>query len=265
MRSIVRKLGHIQVVFLITLSAILASEVLAYIIPQIFSFPYPMPSTPIVTFIVTAILTPFLSWHLLKLFFFIDELEQEMNYLATYDSMTELFSRQAFFKHSLALHENAKLTNDTYCVCIIDIDNFKYINDTYGHSGGDKVLIHFGTLLRKLYDSSYIVGRIGGEEFSIVSSLDITTKHNEIQKIHDTLATATCTYKNTKIAYTVSIGIFENTMPESITFDEALSHADNALYEAKTTGKNKSIVFNNSNLNTKVPQEATHLRTRKLE
>ena len=263
MRNIVRKLGHIQMTFLITLSAILAAEILAYFIPYVFSFPYLFPSDAIITFLITAILTPFLSWHLLKLLFFVDELEQEMNYLATYDSMTKLLSRQAFFKHSLALHENAKLTKDTYCVCIIDIDNFKYINDTYGHSGGDKVLIHFGTLLSKLYDSNYIVGRIGGEEFSIISKLDITTKHNEMQKIHDTLATSTCTYKNTEIAYTVSIGIFENTMPESITFDEALSHADNALYEAKNTGKNKSVIFNNFNLHTDLPKKASNLRSRK--
>ncbi|HFQ62273.1 MAG TPA: hypothetical protein ENK39_08260, partial [Epsilonproteobacteria bacterium] len=90
MRHLVRKLGYFQVMLLITLSAVISAEVLAYAIIKIFSFPYPLPSTPIVTFLVTAILAPFISWPLLELLFSLDKMEQKMNDLATYDSMTKL-------------------------------------------------------------------------------------------------------------------------------------------------------------------------------
>ena len=254
LRYLVQKLGHIQVIILITMVAVIFAEVFAYIVTSTFNFPYLIHSTPIVTFLVTAILTPFISWHLLELLFSIDEMEQKMNHLATYDSMTKLLSRQAFFKRSLDLHTSFKQAHKSYTVAIIDIDNFKSINDTYGHANGDKVLIHFGTLISNILDSNYIIGRIGGEEFAVLSHINMQTMEKEMEKLHHTLVKSKIPYQDKYIKYTLSIGVFENKTPEVISFDEALSQADSALYQAKITGKNQSILFS---------KKISNLRTRK--
>ncbi len=263
LRNIVQKLGHTQVIVIITIFAIIAAEILTFLFMDIFNFPYPVPSTPVVTFLVTAILTPFISWHLLALLFSIDKMEQKMNYLATYDSMTKLFSRQAFFKRSLALHDTVVKSHKTYSVAIIDIDNFKSINDKYGHAYGDKLLTYFGTLILKTLDSDYIIGRIGGEEFAVVLDVDIDTLKTQMDRLHQAVLYSNITDIDTNIAYTISIGLFENRLAGILSFDEALSHADYALYYAKTTGKNKSVVFSESLPDNKFSKKSSNFRSRK--
>ncbi|HHD79730.1 MAG TPA: GGDEF domain-containing protein [Epsilonproteobacteria bacterium] len=263
MRHLVRKLGYFQVMVLITLSAIISAEILAYVISEILSFPYPVPSTPVVTFLVTALVTPFISWHLLDLLFKIDKMEQIMHDLAMYDSMTKLLSRQAFFKRSLALHDMCASTQQSYTVAIIDIDDFKSINDTYGHAYGDKILIEFGEVILKVLDASYVIGRIGGEEFALLLNIDKNTMKQEMDKVHQGILDSKVPYKGSSIKYTISIGIFENKTPNTLTFDEALSHADHALYDAKVTGKNKSVIFSKALSNNNILRKASNLRSRK--
>ena len=263
MRNLVRKLGHFQVIILITLAAVISAEILAYSITKIFSFPYPLPSTPIVTFLVTALLTPFLSWHLLKLLFFIDEMEQKMNFLATYDSMTKLLSRQAFFKQAQIIHNDLQNNQRTYTVCIVDIDNFKLINDTYGHAFGDNVLIELGKIFYKTFTPECIMGRIGGEEFAILLDIDRHQMKLYIEKLQKTVSQSNIAYKNSQIHYTISIGIFENTMSETPIFDDALLKADKALYYAKFTGKDKFVVFSKSLPQIDFPKSTSNLRHRR--
>jgi len=248
MRNLVRKLGHFQVIILITLAAVISAEILAYIIIRIFDFPYPLPSTPVVTFLVTAILTPFISWHLLELLFFIDKMEQKMNDLATYNAMTKVFSRQAFFEQAQKLHQDFQEEGKVYTVCIIDIDNFKSINDNYGHAAGDKVLTHFGEILNQTFIDNNIVGRIGGEEFAVFIDGDTRTCQSIVEKLQRNIALSTTVFKEHPITFTVSIGICENNMTQ-MSLDEALSQADKALYHAKRTGKNKMVVFSDELLN----------------
>jgi len=263
MRNLVRKLGHFQVIILITLAAVISAEILAYGVVKIFSFPYPVPSTPVVTFLVTAILTPFLSWHLLKLLFFIDDMEQKMNHLATYDSMTKLLSRQAFFKQAQHLHDDFQKNNQTYSVCIIDIDNFKSINDTYGHALGDKVLINFGQIFYNVFKSDYTIGRIGGEEFALLLYVDIHKAKQYIEVLQEAITQSNILYKGEHVKYTVSIGIFENKTSNTLLFDNALSKADTALYYAKLSGKNKYIVFSESLPKIDFSDAASNLRHRR--
>lgn len=263
MRDTIRKLGHLKVVILITIFAVVSSLTLEYFMYKTFSFSYIFPYTPIVSFVVTIILAPLISWYFIKLLLSIDTMEQKMNNLATYDSMTKLLRRQAFFKDSLALHDTFRKTNKVYSVCIIDIDNFKSINDTYGHAYGDKVLTGFGELMNKIFNSNYIMGRIGGEEFALVMDADAETLKQEMDKLHKGVLKSKTPFKNSHIRYTVSIGIFENNIPNTVSFDEALSHADRALYEAKLTGKNKTVIFSKSLPSKDISKTSTYIRDRK--
>lgn len=243
MREIIRKLGHLQVAILITLAVVISSEILAYTFAKIFSFSFLFPSAFIITFLVAAILTPIASWHLLGLLFSIDELEQKMKYLATYNAMTKTLTRQAFFEQSQKQHEKFQKEEKIYTVCIVDIDNFKSINDTYGHAGGDKVLTSFGQILNQVFTEKSIIGRIGGEEFALFINGDVNKTKAIIEELQETIAKSNILFENKNIKFTVSVGVYENNMLDTVSLEESLSLSDKALYHAKHTGKNKMVIF----------------------
>jgi len=259
MRKLLRKIGYVKVMLLLTFSAIVIAEILAYIVIKFFSFPY-IPSTPIVTFAVTLLTTPFISWALLKLLFDLDKMEENMYLLATYDSMTMLLRREAFFHHATRVHQVTQQHTLSYSIAIIDIDNFKYINDTYGHAGGDKVIVHFGQTLLELFTLKNPIGRIGGEEFALLFPIDVENMEKEMEVVHTILQEASIAHDGDLIEYTVSIGIFENTIPDQITLDKALSYADKALYEAKCTGKKKSVTYYEKVAFNDIPCRSENLR-----
>jgi len=263
MRDFIRKLGHIKMVIFITLLAIVSALTLEYVVYKIFSIPY-TPSNPIVSFFVTATLAPLISWPFIKLILVIDDMEQKMYDLATYDSMTKLLTRRAFFSQSLKLHNHFKKSNKKYSVSIIDIDNFKSINDTYGHAYGDKVLINLGEIFDQTFDERYIAGRIGGEEFAVVMDTDAKSMQEKMETLHENISKANVPYKNEFIQYRVSIGIFENNKPLTNSFDEALSHADDALYHAKMTGKNKTVIYADTLASKNLSKKSMHIRTKHI-
>ena len=225
---------------IMTIAAIIVAEILAYVITKSFSVPY-LPSTPGVTFGVALLTTPFISWALLKLLFELDEMEKKMYFLATYDSMSMLLRREAFFRDATRVHSVAKQHALPYSIAIIDIDNFKSINDTHGHNGGDRVIEHFGQILRDLFSIDNPIGRIGGEEFALLIPVDNEKMEKEMDRIHALLQETALEYNGNIIKYSVSIGIFGNLSPKKISLDDALSYADKALYSAKHTGKKKSV------------------------
>lgn len=263
MRESIRKLGHIKMVLIVTVLAIILALTLEFALYKICDITYPIPYTPLVTATVTTILTPLISWYFFKLIFVLDKLEQEMYHLATFDSMTKMLSRQAFFNRSLNLHQKAKEHESPYSICIIDIDNFKAINDTYGHACGDQVLMHFGKLIHRTLGKECIAGRIGGEEFAIVFQVDAHTCKNRIDALHQNISNASVHCNDASIPFTISIGIYENKQPKVNTFDEALSFADDALYDAKATGKNRTVIYSDKLSTKNIAKKSTYIRNRK--
>jgi diguanylate cyclase (GGDEF)-like protein len=120
-------------------------------------------------------------------------------------------------------------------LCMIDIDNFKKINDKYGHGVGDNVLKTFAKEVKKILRKSDIIIRFGGEEFLVV--LPNTNIDNA-----EILANKICTHFNNlnkEVHFTVSIGIAEYKNNNSI--DDLISEADKCLYLAKENGKNQVV------------------------
>jgi diguanylate cyclase (GGDEF)-like protein len=124
---------------------------------------------------------------------------------------------------------------------ILDIDDFKQINDTYGHLVGDKVLVRFSEILKENLRESDFVARWGGEEFSIML---INTSDEDSYQIAEKLRkmiSEDTTLKNlAKREVTSSFGLGSLEHNESI--DALISKVDDALYEAKAAGKNKVII-----------------------
>jgi diguanylate cyclase (GGDEF)-like protein len=121
---------------------------------------------------------------------------------------------------------------------MMDIDDFKQINDEYGHLTGDKVLSQIGQLVKSEIRSNDIIGRYGGDEF-IIGLTDASPQ--TAQAIANRISQAIAAYKiplsNSKtLSFTVSIG--GTTLNDEPTLDQFINNADKKLYEAKRNGKN---------------------------
>jgi diguanylate cyclase (GGDEF)-like protein/PAS domain S-box-containing protein len=164
-------------------------------------------------------------------------LEEELRLLATIDSLTGINNRRNFF--TLAQKALKEEHAENIYVLMIDIDNFKGTNDTYGHEAGDKVLRAITNTLASNISHNSIFGRLGGEEFSVVCyCADDETIFKRVEHLRKKIEDLHITYKEYTIKCTVSIGISKRIRKED-SLDYLLSIADTKLYEAKNSGKNR--------------------------
>ena len=121
----------------------------------------------------------------------------------------------------------------------IDLDNFKVLNDTHGHQAGDDALIKVGEIIRTTIRNSDIAARFGGDEFMIlIQSNSVAQAKNIAEKIQVKLRQFQTSMKGLDASFGASVGIgYSDQMP--ILFEDLLSVADKACYEAKKSGKNK--------------------------
>jgi diguanylate cyclase (GGDEF)-like protein len=131
-------------------------------------------------------------------------------------------------------------------VLMLDLDNFKKINDRYGHAVGDQVLKHFSSILRKELRKIDTVGRLGGEEFGIfLPETSLSDAGIFAERLRQELAQTPLLTDGQSIVTTVSIGISE-LMSKDIQADSVLIRADQALYRAKKNGRNRVEFYNGS-------------------
>ncbi len=169
-------------------------------------------------------------------------MEQELRTQASTDALTGLPNRRQFLKDlELEHHRIRHLADRTAAVLMLDLDNFKAINDRYGHAMGDLVLKHFAQALTEITRTSDRIGRLGGEEFGLLLS-DTTIAHacRIGDRLCDMIASAHVPVNDQDIGYTVSIGVAQ-LLDSDPSVDSALARADSALYEAKNAGKNCTI------------------------
>jgi diguanylate cyclase (GGDEF)-like protein/PAS domain S-box-containing protein len=171
-------------------------------------------------------------------------LQSELQKLANTDPLTELYNRRVFLE-KLA-EESARLARDGQLASLlmIDLDNFKRINDTYGHSTGDEVLRQFAHIMRETIRAIDIPARLGGEEFAVL--LPSTTPKEAIylaERLRQRIADTEFHYEKGVVRLTISIGS-ASLQADDKEGDAVLNRADAALYEAKESGRNQSRWFN---------------------
>ena len=166
--------------------------------------------------------------------------EAELKEMATTDFLTGLSNRRHFI--SRMTEELARLQRfDGPCatVLMLDLDHFKRVNDSYGHSTGDAMLKHIGALLRDELRKIDSAGRVGGEEFAIILP---GTRPEEArifaERLRNKVETMPLTHDGQAISITVSIGIAAMVAAD-VSADAALTRADKALYRAKGNGRNR--------------------------
>ena len=153
------------------------------------------------------------------------------------DPLTKLFNRRHFEIEFEREYKRAKRYNNDLSIAIVDIDLFKKINDTFGHSCGDYVLKEIAYLMNQNFRQTDTIYRYGGEEFVIIlTETSSYTANVPMERLRKLIENHKFVYHNQDITVTISCGISSNTELESPydMFDEA----DKALYEAKNSGRN---------------------------
>src|ERR671925_675237 len=166
--------------------------------------------------------------------------QQHLEYQTQVDSLTGLFNRRAFEKKVHEEFERAKRYHNPLSLLILDIDNFKTINDTYGHHGGDAALVRISETLREKTRQSDFSCRYGGEEFVLI--LPETDQESALQvasKVHEEIRLSTFGTPNRPFALTVSVGLSSTSSKHYSEWQEMLEDADQALYLAKNSGKDR--------------------------
>ena len=167
---------------------------------------------------------------------------EEVADMATIDELTGLYNRRALFSRLTEEHSRAERYGQGFSLLLIDIDDFKDVNDEYGHQVGDGILRGLGAFLRQNLRDSDFPARFGGEEFiCLLPSTDIDQAVQAGNKIRQLLSHSTLSSKKTHVTLqiTVSIGIAVFTSGDDI--DNLVKRADDALYLAKRRGKNQIV------------------------
>lgn len=170
---------------------------------------------------------------------FIEKTKEKMNNLANIDRLTRLYNRRYFDEHLLREVERSKRYKKRLSLVMIDIDHFKTINDTYGHQKGDDVLQKIAYLLLTNTRRIDMVCRYGGEEMVIIlPEISSTNAFNLAEKIRTIVEKKS--EEETGVKITVSLGVAE--LDRLDTLQELIEHADSALYKAKESGRNQTVL-----------------------
>jgi diguanylate cyclase (GGDEF)-like protein len=176
------------------------------------------------------------------------------------DSLTSLLNYKSF--HHVLNKEcyRAKRYQVPLALVIGDIDDFKKVNDTYGHQAGDHVLFTVAQELSKSLRNSDSIARHGGEEFGII--LPETSLENAIivaDRLRNAVESLPIVYEGNRIPVTMSFGIASLSAALSLSKEELIRRADAAVYRAKSSGKNRCCVFDGSKPGAK-PQSNVKIR-----
>lgn len=161
---------------------------------------------------------------------------EDLRKLANYDELTKLRNRRSM----LDIWKN--LTRRDYCIVMGDIDDFKKINDTYGHEKGDDVLKLVAGSMSGAVDKIDYVSRWGGEEFLMIVFGNIAYALRVIDKVQRELKAADITAGGKKLVITLTFGISECSGAPEGDIDELIRQADRRLYIGKKSGKNCIII-----------------------
>ncbi len=164
--------------------------------------------------------------------------ETQLKHLADHDALTDLFNRRRFEEELVEYADYAQRYKERGAVLLLDLDRFKYINDTHGHKAGDEVIRAVGSALRGTVRASDVVARLGGDEFAILlKNLDRAEAERIAQALLETVRVRQLPISGRATTVTTSIGIA--LFDEGVIAENLLVNADLAMYAAKDAGGNR--------------------------
>lgn len=169
-------------------------------------------------------------------------LEAQLRMVAERDALTGLNSRSHFIKRAEALLQRAQLEKTPFCLFMIDVDHFKRINDTWGHTRGDLILTKIAEVCEQSLRPTDVIGRFGGEEF--VVGLPHTSPGDAqavAERLKKNVAAMRLTDELSELSLSVTIGIAVAHI-EDADLDSLITRADEMLYAGKREGRNRVVM-----------------------
>lgn len=171
------------------------------------------------------------------------QLTRRLEYEATHDQLTDLINRREFERRLEQALGNAKESGGVHCICFLDLDQFKVLNDSSGHIAGDTLLKMIGQILKREVRMNDTAARLGGDEFGLLLMNCPRGKAVEIaEKIREGIASLKFSWDSKVHAVGASIGITEisGAVPDTV---ELMKQVDAACYSAKEQGRNRIHVY----------------------
>jgi diguanylate cyclase (GGDEF)-like protein len=188
------------------------------------------------------LLAPTMSAHSFGLLLELDAAHSQLRRLSDTDDLTGAFNRRYFMAALRAEAERAARNGPAYCVALIDVDDFKGVNDRHGHFAGDEVLRTLARACGAQVRSTDVFARFGGEEFAVLLPMtDLAHAACWLERLRERVAALRLEEFGDRVAVTVSIGVagVDGTLAPAVQVEHALRAADEALYRAKREGKNR--------------------------
>jgi len=170
------------------------------------------------------------------------DLAEQMKRLAITDPLTGVLNRRGFLDAALRMVSHARRTASPLALIMADLDEFKRLNDSYGHAAGDRALRMFAGHLETALRRSDLVGRIGGEEFAVLlSGTDESSARFVAERLCHSLERASLEAAHGPIRVTSSFGVALLGEDDG-DVEDLMERADRSLYMAKETGRNRVCV-----------------------
>jgi len=222
----------------LTIGSILISVLLTFLISSIFG------NKPGILGYSLAVLIPAIiasiAGHItLNLYFELEQSRKEIRALANTDDLTQIFNRRHFFELAKRELERSRRNGHALAIILFDIDDFKNINDSYGHLAGDFILKESCQACKAIVRPYDVFARFGGEEFIfLLPDTDTARAKAVADRLRLLVSEHVVSIDENSVRITISVGIavFD---PKKDTLDDVISRADNALYRAKKMGKNR--------------------------
>ncbi len=170
--------------------------------------------------------------------------EEQLRFHALHDPLTGLVNRTVLTEHVGVALQRSRRQGSSFAVMFIDLDNFKLINDTWGHGVGDELLVGVADRLRTVLRGGDTAARFGGDEFVLIVEdiPDANAAQSVADRVHQALSSPFAT-SNQEFFTSASIGIFVADHTDDLTIEDMLRYADTAMYRAKRDGRNRSVVY----------------------
>jgi two-component system, NtrC family, C4-dicarboxylate transport sensor histidine kinase DctB len=240
MRKLLRRYGIAAVTAGMTLVAILISLTMTATINLLISGEVGTTGL-LIAIIIPAVISPAFSYITLRLLVQLDQAEEQLRILAITDDLTGAFNRRYFFEVAEAQFARFLATGAPFGVALLDIDNFKKINDQYGHLAGDTALRVMSELCRSQCREGDTFARFGGEEFILLlRGADAVECYAAAERLRAALEETPILSEQQPIRLTVSVGV-ATAGGQVRTLSDLLNDADKAMYRAKRAGGNQVI------------------------
>ena len=166
------------------------------------------------------------------------EANANLEHLASVDYLTKLPNRRAFEQHMSNALQRRRVEDQFLCLMLIDVDNFKQVNDTYGHAAGDSVLVQVASVLSAYARHGDLAARYAGDEFVVLMPCGSEIGHKRADDLLQKFRTEAFMFDGKELAVTVSIGLVSMDDLSGVDMNDLFRRVDSVLYKAKDEGRN---------------------------